>query len=190
MAHREQQFHHPGSPPAPRFNIVAGPNVWTKRVRAAARAVSEENTTRPPSRTGGLLERVRRLLRSHATLDPRAAAPIFDRTVELYIGDDPEKALFDVLHQQRAKIERELGHALVWRRLPERKRARILWYEEDTDSTDESQWPQQHAWILATMDKFKTVFVPRVTVRSPSIATSVIVSIRTPTIPHWPCQRR
>lgn len=77
-----------------------------------------------------------------------------------------------MLHQQRAKIERELGHALVWKRLPERKRARILWYKEDTDSTDESQWPQQHAWMLATMDKFKTVFVPGVTVRSPPIATS------------------
>ncbi|MGE3989334.1 DUF4268 domain-containing protein [Pseudorhodoplanes sp.] len=132
--------------------------------------MSEENTTRPPSRTGGLLERVRRILRSHATLDPRAAAPIFDRTVELYIGDDPEKALFDVLHQQRAKIERELGHALVWRRLPERKRARILGTRRTPIRPTRASG--RSSTILATMDKFKTVFVPRVTVRSPSIATS------------------
>jgi hypothetical protein len=184
-----------GSPPAPRFNIVAGPNDWTKRVRAAARAVSEEHTTRRHhvreaywSAFGAYLGaqhssyRIPRSIREplirfsigRSSVSVAAGIGIEKKriSVEFYISDDPEKAFFDTLHQQRAEIEGELGHALVLKRLPERKRARILWYKEDTDPTDESRWPQQHAWMLATMDKFKMVFVPRVMVRSPSVAAS------------------
>lgn len=184
-----------GSPPAPRFNVVAGPNDWTKRVRAAARAVSEENTTRRHHLREGYWSAFGAYLAAQhsAFRMPRSIREPLLRfrigrsgvsvatgigiekkriSVELYIGDDAEKALFDALHQQRAEIERELGHALVWKRLPERKRARIILYKEDTDPTDESQWPQQHAWMLATMNKFKTTFVPRVKVISPPNAMS------------------
>ncbi|MGD9924028.1 MAG: DUF4268 domain-containing protein [Variibacter sp.] len=180
-----------GSPPAPRFNIVAGPNDWTKRVRAAARAVSGENTTRRRHLREGYWSAFGAYLAAqHSTFRmPRSIREPLLRfrigcsgvsvatgigierkrlSVELYIHDD--KALFDALHGQRAEIERELGHELVWKRLPERKRARVLLYKEDADSTDEGQWPQQHAWMLATMDKFKTTFVPRVKVMSPPIA--------------------
>jgi hypothetical protein len=182
-----------GSPPAPRFNVVAGPNDWTKRVRAAARAVGEENTTRRHqvrasywSAFGAYLAAQHSAFRmSRSIREPLVRFPIgrsgvsvaagigIERkclSVELYIHDD--KALFDTLHGQRAEIERELGHALVWKRLPDRKRARVLLYKEDTDPTDETQWPQQHAWMLAMMDKFKMVFIPRLKVISPPITAS------------------
>lgn len=59
-------------------------------------------------------------------------------SVELYIDDD--KQLFDSLHSRKAEIEQNLGIALEWRRLDNKKASRILSYIPNLNFKDHSNY--------------------------------------------------
>jgi|SRR5215831_13643708 len=82
--------------------------------------------------------------------------------VELYKSNDPTKAAFRALEAQKAGIEKEFGEPLSWEELPGKKATRIAVYKYDVNPSDEGQYPELHAWMLAKMDRFKQVFGPRV----------------------------
>ena len=75
--------------------------------------------------------------------------------VELYINDN--KSLFDRLLAQKDEIEQQLGFALDWRRLDNRKASRILHRIDGLNFADHSNYP-------ALMDEIirKTVIMRKV----------------------------
>ena len=76
-------------------------------------------------------------------------------SVELYISDD--KAIFQQLFQHKDEIEAEIGFALDWRELPDKKASRIL-IEKPVNLDDHDEWHSQFDWIIDTCIKFKKAF--------------------------------
>jgi hypothetical protein len=174
------------SPPAPRFNVVASPNDWTKTARRASVQVSE----------GKLAERqqiylaywasfAEYLKAQHSAFQIRRSNKdhwfsfaIFGRSgfvisatistdkqrigVELYVHNDPDKIVFNALLAQKNAIELEFGEPLDWQELLGKKAIRIALFKHGADPSDEKQRADQHAWMLSKMESFRKVFVPRV----------------------------
>lgn len=76
-------------------------------------------------------------------------------SVELYISDD--KSIFQQLFQHKDEIEAEIGFALDWRELPDKKASRIL-IEKPVNLDDHDEWHSQFDWIIDTCIKFKKAF--------------------------------
>jgi hypothetical protein len=55
-----------------------------------------------------------------------------------------------------------MEESLEWRLMPNKKESQIHLPEWRTDPTDESMWPEQHAWLRERLEKLHRVFAPRV----------------------------
>lgn len=75
--------------------------------------------------------------------------------VELYISDDKE--LYQSLYAKKETIEQEIGCALEWRELPDKKASRIMLIKP-VDFDDKTTWVSQFDWLMETTTKFKKVF--------------------------------
>jgi hypothetical protein len=172
------------SAPAPRFNVIASPNDWTKSTRSAARAIEGELANRHHValsywasfaeylKAQGSSFRIRRANKAHWFEFPigragfviSATISIEKRLigVELCIEHDPEKVAFNELRADKEAVEREFGETLDWQELPGKKASRIAIFHKDVDPSDEAQRAEQHAWMLARMDRFRKVFAGRV----------------------------
>jgi Domain of unknown function (DUF4268) len=167
--------------PAPRFNVVAKPNSWTRSVtlatkpdseaqsqyaaywtafgaflkeRGAAFAVSEPTVSwsyRFPLGTPGVS-----LIASAARGNNRVA-------VELQLTSKAtSKAFFDQLKEHQAAIESEVGEKLEWLRQDEYTLSRVAIATRTFIVADREQWPKQFAWLLGYLLKFKAAFQDRV----------------------------
>lgn len=175
------------SDPAPRFNVVAKPNNWSRNVGSTARRVADatvsgikasyldywiafrdafvaagerEKCWQPKPRQYFFFPGGRSGFRIRLSLhrDKRQIR------VDLYLRQkgDPRKQAFHQLLEQRADIERAIGAALVWDELPDKQASRIYLAKENVDPLDQQQWPEQHAWLIEQVGKFRKVFRPRV----------------------------
>ena len=61
------------------------------------------------------------------------------------------------LFQHKDEIEAEIGFALDWRELPDKKASRIL-IEKTVNLDDHNEWISQFDWIIDMCIKFKKVF--------------------------------
>jgi Domain of unknown function (DUF4268) len=184
------------SEPAPRFNVVAKPNDWSRGVRSAARqagetVLAERHHTRLAywaSFAEYLKEKnstfhIRRPNKDHwfsfgignsafhinATISTEK-----ERVgVELYAPKDAEKTAFNALYAQKEAVEREFGEPLEWQELPGRKATRIAVYKHGVDPSDQERLAELHAWMLAKMDRFRAVFAMRI--RSLSVSSVAAV---------------
>lgn len=75
--------------------------------------------------------------------------------VEIYIHED--KNLFANLYAHKDVIENEIGFALEWKELPEKKASRII-IEKAVDLANKDMWNQQFEWIMDTCLKMKKAF--------------------------------
>ena len=168
------------SAPAPRFNVIASPNDWTKAVKVSVPGERESHRVRLAywaSFADYLKEKrsnfqIRRSNKDHWHTFPigrsgfHLAATIStaqDRIgVELYAPNDVNKAAFRALHEQKEVIEREINAQLEWQELPGKKAMRIVVFKHDVDPADENQYPEIQAWMLAKLQRFRDVFGPRV----------------------------
>lgn len=75
--------------------------------------------------------------------------------VELYINDDKE--LFKSLRSHKEDVEKNMGFALEWRELPERKASRII-VEKEVKLDDQSAWTEQFIYIMDVCTKMKMAF--------------------------------
>ena len=173
---------------APRFNIVAKPNDWTRSVAHAKRVIDDDDTELSDKRAmqrdywAGL----------HQTLNARGGLVLGNRTpqpqswmnysigragftvgavmirqrkeirTELYIDGSNAKVLFRMLKQQQADIDRELGYPLEWEELPGRRACRISTYLRPADADDKADWSRQHEWLATRLNEFHRVFAQRV----------------------------
>jgi hypothetical protein len=173
------------SPPAPRFNVIASPNDWTKTARTAARKVGETALAERHHiglaywasfadylNEKGSTFRIRRANKDHwFSFGVGRAGFVISATistdkerigVELYNHRDMEKAAFRALFAQKEAIEKEFGEPLEWQELPGKKATRIALYELGVDPSDKKQYPELHAWMLTKMDRFRKVFAARI----------------------------
>ncbi|MBG0810807.1 DUF4268 domain-containing protein [Methylosinus sp. H3A] len=173
------------SAPAPRFNVIASPNDWTRSARSAARHLGEgELAARHHVRLSywasfseflkarGSHFKIRRPNKDHWFNFPIGRSDfVISATistdkrrigVELYARRDVDKSAFRALFADKLAIEREFGEALDWQELPTKKASRIALFRHSVDPSDESQREDLHDWMLAKMDRFKLVFGNRV----------------------------
>jgi len=174
------------SPPAPRFNMIAKPNNWSRSVSQAARAIEESEVSA-----------TRLLQRDYwATLNTRldaAKGPVTGHRkpqlqqwmsysvgrsgfnlagvmhlqkkwirAELYISGVHAKAYFHLLKQQQGDIEGTLGCVVDWEELPEGTDSRISIYLQGVDPGDRKDWTRQHDWLAEKLNAMHRVFAPRV----------------------------
>lgn len=173
------------SPIAPKFNIVCKPNDWTKGGVAATGAGGGG----APTETKMLQQEYWRALREvlverKSSLKPQKAHPQHWLTVsigrsnfnlaalvntpedrigvELYLGGREAKDHYRALEAQKEDIERALGQKLDWRELPEKEASRILLMRPNSSIKNRSIWPEQHAYLADLLERFNSVFRPRV----------------------------
>lgn len=174
-----------GSPPAPRFSIVAKPNNWSRSVGALSRqASSGELGERQKARLAYWASFAEYLQARNAPFSIRRAVkdywynfPIgragfsivctISTTqgwvgVELTIHRDDRKAGIRQLAREKAGIEREFGEALEWEELPGRRASRISVHRENVDPADPANFPAIHEWMLERMMRFRRVFSARI----------------------------
>lgn len=174
------------SPAAPKFNIVARPNDWSKSVAHAARAIddAELSETRLRQREywtalNGILDGANGSVRGNRKPWPRSwmsypvgrtgfsLAAAMNRAkeyvrAELYISGSDAKRLQEYLNDERREIEQELGYSLEWEELPSKRDCRIACYLSGVDPEDESDWPRQHDWLASHLNDLHRVFSGRV----------------------------
>jgi hypothetical protein len=141
---------------APRFNVVAKPNDWSRNVRSTARQVSEAPLLECHRvrlaywasfaeflKQHGSTFKIRRRNKSNCYDFPIGRSRFVIRAtistekervgVELYIYGDVDKAAFRALVGQKDAIEDEIGERLDWQELPANKACRIGLYRLGVD---------------------------------------------------------
>jgi len=83
-------------------------------------------------------------------------------SVSLSILGPDAKLHFHKLRQQREEIERLLGASVTWWELPERISCYITLYRHDSPLRERNTWPEQHKWLLETLELFHHAFAQRV----------------------------
>jgi hypothetical protein len=173
------------SPPAPRFNVIASPNDWTRTARSASSKVGEVALGERHHtyiaywasfaeylKDRGSSFHIRRSNKDHwfsfgigkAGFHINATISTDKERigVELYAPHDVEKAAFHALYAEKDAIEKEFGEPLEWQELLGKKAIRIAVYKHDVDPSDEQQYPELHKWMLEKMDRFRSAFAKRV----------------------------
>lgn len=167
-----------GSPPAPMFNVVAEPNEWTKEVKqktesglsdlkqqqqrfwkgVRAKLIERKSKVRPqkahPQHWADFS-----LGRSDTWLSSTVNKGKQHLSVEFAFRGPPGKVWYNELEAHRAAID-EVIPGLSWQRLEGKKQSRIALYREKTNPTDEEDWPEQQAWVVSTLERFREVFRP------------------------------
>ena len=169
------------SQPAPRFNVVAKPNSWTRSVTLATKPDSEVQSQYAAYWTafGAFLEeRGVAFAVAEPTVSWSYRFPLGTLGVSLIASaargnnrvavelqltsKTTSKAFFDRLKEDQAAIEREIGEKLEWLRQDEYILSRVAIATRMFIVADREQWPKQFAWLLGYLLKFQAAFLDRV----------------------------
>lgn len=171
------------SDPAPMFALVSAPNETTNAA-SVARESLEANMSPLSQMKRRYWEAFRGVLSANkgAVKVPRTAPPAHWFTfgigrsrfwlntllntrdknvgVELSFNGPMKQTWFNALSARKAEIEGAVGTALTWEPMENKKSSRIALYRENTEPTNEADWPSQHAWLAETLERFNKVFRP------------------------------
>ena len=171
-----------GSDPAPRFNVVAKPNNWTRSMRKTARGELSQTRLMQVEYWRALREHVVAVggpVRMTDRDRPQGWSEFaVGRTnfnlsavmlrngkqvrAELYIRGPSAKQHLEGLRAQSEQIQSELGYPLAWEDLPERTDCRVAVYLDDADPDDRGDWDRQHRWLAERLNDLHRVFSDRV----------------------------
>lgn len=169
---------------APKFNIVSKPNEWSRQTNRAAARLSTENVTATKLQQLDFWEQFSKSLSDHSHLKTQTPRPqhwlvitigkggmnlgglINSRAktigIELYIRDAANNDIYQNLWTQRDAIEAEIGCALNWMELPDKRASRIVLNKQDCDLSEENRWDEYVDWMKETLIKFDSAFRKRV----------------------------
>lgn len=173
------------SPPAPRFNVIASPNEWTKDFRSVtSEATSQELAKRHQIRLAYWASFAEYLAAYHSTFNIKRSnknrlyrfpmgSPGFSIVAMISIQKrqgivglstprSPEKSVFHSLLSQKDTIEAEFGKSLEWEEKRGRKRSFIFVSRKEVNPADQKQYQELHAWMLDRINRFQAVFTPRI----------------------------
>jgi hypothetical protein len=164
------------SPPAPRFNVIASPNDWTKITRSTDDLLPKHRirwaywesfakflrTKDHPIFSIGrpIKNRLYRFSSGETGFNIVALISIQKRhaMVGLSTPSSPDKSAYRALHSQKDAIEAEFGEPLDWQERP----GLIAVYRRSTDPADKTKYQDLHIWMFDRMERFQVTFVPRV----------------------------
>jgi hypothetical protein len=170
-----------GSDPAPRFEVVAGPNEAVRNVQQEL-----EGKEQSPLRQLQLefFSQVRQQLlkaaewaslmqarpqqwmnipigRWWANLSVNCSAWNHTVYVQLYIRNKVALVVLEQLRPMQADIEREVGEPLQWDPNPNAK-DKVIRLQRSGDIADKAQWPELTQWLVAKTVAMNRAFKPRV----------------------------
>lgn len=168
------------SAPAPKFNLVAQPNDWSKSVRESAGRsgdltpakelrldfwtefgifLQEQGASYKPPKPSTKHWCTWGLGRAGTSL--QALALVEELRVNVKVADRKHPSWLPQLREQRESIEAALGFHLRWPEDPETKAVHLV-YAQEWDFEDRRGWPKAFAWLLQHMEALDRVFRPRV----------------------------
>jgi len=168
--------------PAPLFQVVSKPNEWSRSIKSAATAQNltgtktinleywtamkkyfEENGTflkqqkpQPQHWTNFALGK------SHFHM--AAVSSVRDNflRVEFLITSENSKEDFRKLKEKfEIKSYENIGENLIWDEIPDKK-VSWVYIKKDANVSDKSDWPNQHKWLMETLEKFDKFFRPKI----------------------------
>lgn len=165
---------------APKFNVFAKPNEWSKMLKETKGKSNLTNTKlyqlefwegmkEYNNASGSKLRFSRTPLaqhwydvsigssRCHISLTVNTQAKSI--ACDLYIPNS--KALYKKLHDQKDEIEQEIGQALDWMELPGSKASRIK-LTESLDVSDQNNWGKCFQWLNECSERIYLAFSKRV----------------------------
>ena len=95
----------------------------------------------------------RRSQRENVDIQAYHKLPDKEIGVTLKLRGDTQR--FNLLKEMREEIEQEIGNDLVWD-----SPSQIYLRKSDSDPRDQSQWENQHQWLLEKLELFDQVFRP------------------------------
>lgn len=177
------------SPPAPRFNLVAKPNEWSKTIKAAAGSgqlsekkrlqlefwtafrehLSESNS--PISVTKAVPETWVNAALGRTGIHLGAVVSDWDlaegaqadagiNRIEVVMEDGNAPAFFSQLQSRREEIESRLTSHLVWHEPVNAKVRKVFVQTAAPSITEQDEWPSQFEWLRQRLEEFDKVFRP------------------------------
>lgn len=176
------------SRPAPRFNIVAQPNDWTKTVQAGTGASDELSETQEMQLA--FWTSFREFMESEDSVACTQPAPgaymrhyvgisgiwilsvfstfnseqqnfaVGELRVDLEFGSESAQALFDQLSSQKDQIEVEADQEYAWE-APTRGIKRRVSVRRDASVQDRINWPEYQSWLKTEVERMYRVVVPK-----------------------------
>ncbi|MEY8200694.1 MAG: DUF4268 domain-containing protein [Colwellia sp.] len=163
---------------APKFNVIASPNDWTKVVKSTVNSKELSDTKKAHldfwNGFKAYMEEAETLLKLrqprpqhwytlavgrskfHISLTTNTQSKQIG--CEIYMSGDNAKKAFSLLKQQKERIESELSE-LEWHELPDGADCRIKLTRKG-DSKNLSQWSELHDWLKNQSESFYEVFSP------------------------------
>ncbi len=173
------------SPIAPKFNIISKPNDWSRSVSGAAEKISQgalSPTKQLQLEYWTALKEY--LIENDSFLKPQKPSPhhwtniSIGRTdfwmngliktrdnkisCKLNLSGNNSKIHFNMLYQEKEKIEQEFGTQLDWRERPDGVKSQVLFELNNFDLTNKSSWSNAHQWFKTNLEKMHTVFSNRI----------------------------
>ena len=170
-----------GSKPAPKFNIIAKPNEWSRDVKKEAKdKILRETQKRQQEfwqslkdhgiKEGGSAEKRFKTKTppsenywsiSAGTTETNLVVRINSKTkkitIRLECSGETGTDIYERLEEDRAKIESELGFSPEWLPLDGLKTSAIS-ISTDGDFKDQSKWQEFHKWIIENLEEMDKVF--------------------------------
>lgn len=168
------------SNPAPKFDVVSEPNEWSRRVKSETESLSpveklrqsywtefrsHMEETNPPFSLRNPWEKLWygiSIGRSHFRINCTVSKQKNRIGVELYFDPENAEEYFDLLKEEREKIESEIGSELEWERLEGKNACRIVIYKRNADVENRDNWEEQFDWLEDNLYSFYTTFKERV----------------------------
>lgn len=177
------------SPPAPKINIVSKPNNWSRSIKRVSEdtemqqvqrrywgefnqvliksqgPVSDQSRNRdhlPPASPWVGYSTGKHGVYICTITSTRYKTVRVELCFESPLDEEERLEGFNRLHEQKNKIEKEIGEELVWRDKTSVKRIACV---RVADPMDESDWPKQHEWLAEKLNRMHVVFADRVKTR-------------------------
>ena len=100
--------------------------------------------------------------RSNFNMSATVNTPEERIAVELYMQGPDAKKHFKRLEADKEQVEKQIGQSLDWRELPQKEASRIILMRPNSSIKDLVLWPDQHNWLAENLERFNSVFRPRI----------------------------
>ena len=168
---------------APRFNVIAKPNDWSRDVRNSTKNASDNYTDGQNAKLS-FWTAFREFMDNNPSSHFRPHRPSRDHwmsiaigranfqinltvnsrenkvAIQLWISDDQDKKFFDALLTHKENAEASIGATLDWRRLDGKKTSSIDLYRLNSDFTDSTQYQDIFVWYKDYTERFIKFFKP------------------------------